>query len=328
MAFRIKNWAKFQHFKDRRPPWVKLHRELLDDQGFNELAPMSCKVLVLLWLIASESLEGHITSDSEKLAFRLRLPEKQVQSAIDDLLSAGFLLDAEEEDEPDARSTAKSFAAANGFGSRHISDSVKREVWERDGGKCVFCGSEDSIEYDHKHPVSKGGNSEASNIQLLCRPCNRKKRTKTAEQLGTHAQPGLDTRTTETEAEKRQRERQKRADDFKTFYAAYPKKRAPADAEKAFAKVDVDLAILLNAISEQSASQDWRKEGGRYIPYPATWLNQRQWENVTVAAITVAPAHTGPDPALEKIKRDAAMAAPMPAEIRAQLAEAMKGKVH
>ena len=32
---RIKNWAQFQHFKDRSPPWIKLHREFLDDYDIN-----------------------------------------------------------------------------------------------------------------------------------------------------------------------------------------------------------------------------------------------------------------------------------------------------
>ncbi len=33
MNYRIKNWDKFQHFKNRRPPWIKLHREILDQPG-------------------------------------------------------------------------------------------------------------------------------------------------------------------------------------------------------------------------------------------------------------------------------------------------------
>lgn len=75
MAIRIKNWAQFQHFKDRRPPWVKLYRDLLDDMEWHELDAKAAKALVMFWLIASES-DGALP-DSKKLAFRLRVSEKE-----------------------------------------------------------------------------------------------------------------------------------------------------------------------------------------------------------------------------------------------------------
>lgn len=74
--YRIKNWSEFQHFKDRTPPWIKLYRKLLDDMEWHLLDPQPAKTLVSLWLIASE-YEGSLP-DSKKLAFRLRLSEKQV----------------------------------------------------------------------------------------------------------------------------------------------------------------------------------------------------------------------------------------------------------
>lgn len=74
--YRIKNWSEFQHFKDRTPPWIKLYRKLLDDMEWHLLDPQPAKTLVSLWLIASE-YEGALP-DSKKLAFRLRLSEKQV----------------------------------------------------------------------------------------------------------------------------------------------------------------------------------------------------------------------------------------------------------
>lgn len=56
-----------------------------------------------------------------------------------------------------------------------IPTSVKKAVWKRDGGKCVNCGSEIDIEYDHIIPVAKGGSSTIQNVQILCKRCNRKK---------------------------------------------------------------------------------------------------------------------------------------------------------
>jgi hypothetical protein len=77
---KIKNWHKFQHFKDRRPPWVKLYRDLLDDIEWHQLDATSAKVLVMLWLIASED-NGNLPN-IKTLAFRLRMTEKQTNDAI------------------------------------------------------------------------------------------------------------------------------------------------------------------------------------------------------------------------------------------------------
>jgi len=56
-----------------------------------------------------------------------------------------------------------------------IPDDVKMFVWQRDGGRCVKCGSQENLEYDHIIPISKGGSNTARNIQLLCEKCNRTK---------------------------------------------------------------------------------------------------------------------------------------------------------
>ena len=59
--------------------------------------------------------------------------------------------------------------------SRYISNYTKKIVFSRDSGICQCCGSYQNLEYDHISPFSCGGSSEVSNIQLLCRTCNRSK---------------------------------------------------------------------------------------------------------------------------------------------------------
>lgn len=60
--------------------------------------------------------------------------------------------------------------------NRIIPSEVKKEVWKRDQGKCVKCGSTKNLHFDHDLPYAKGGTSlTASNVQLLCMKCNLSK---------------------------------------------------------------------------------------------------------------------------------------------------------
>ncbi len=76
--YKIKNWRKFQHFKDRKPPWIKLYRDILDDIRWHELDPFGAKNLIMLWLIASEY--GGTLPEAKTLCFRLRLNPNQLES--------------------------------------------------------------------------------------------------------------------------------------------------------------------------------------------------------------------------------------------------------
>ncbi len=63
--------------------------------------------------------------------------------------------------------------------NRAIPGDVQREVYERDKGKCVKCGSSENLHFDHVLPFSRGGSSKtASNIQLLCAKHNLQKGAK------------------------------------------------------------------------------------------------------------------------------------------------------
>jgi len=69
---------------------------------------------------------------------------------------------------------------------------------------------------------------------------------------------------------------------FDIFYKNYPKKKAKDDAKRAFAKINPSeelLAEMLVAIEKFKKTDDWIKEGGKYIPYPATWLRGKRWED-------------------------------------------------
>lgn len=88
-----KNWDSFQHYKDRNPPWIKLHKGLLNDRAYTRL-PLASKALApLMWLLASESKDGSFDADVEELTFRLRMTDKEVNQGLPPLIRAGFFVE-------------------------------------------------------------------------------------------------------------------------------------------------------------------------------------------------------------------------------------------
>lgn len=59
--------------------------------------------------------------------------------------------------------------------SRVVPSRVKQEVWKRDRGRCVLCGSDEELHFDHDLPFSRGGSSSTQNIRLLCAQHNLEK---------------------------------------------------------------------------------------------------------------------------------------------------------
>src|SRR5690242_4696866 len=64
------------------------------------------------------------------------------------------------------------------YANRRVPDSIRAAVLVRDGGRCRKCRRAINLEMDHIVPVSKGGKTEESNLQTLCRRCNRAKSRK------------------------------------------------------------------------------------------------------------------------------------------------------
>lgn len=94
MILKPKNWSKFQHYRDRCPPWIKLHRDILNDRVFASL-PIASKALApLLWLLASESKDGSFDAAIDELAFRLHIASKDIEQGLKPLIDNGFFVDA------------------------------------------------------------------------------------------------------------------------------------------------------------------------------------------------------------------------------------------
>ena len=82
---------------------------------------------------------------------------------------------------------------------------------------------------------------------------------------------------------------------FDRFWSEYPKKVGKKAAERAFntAKKSATVDTMIAAIQKQKQGEQWRKNGGQYVPNPATWLNQGRWDDEVTPAgrqIKTAPS--------------------------------------
>lgn len=189
----------------------------------------------------------------------------------------------------------------------------------RDAKRFVRLGS-GLYHIDHIVPVNQGGRATLENLRTTCPECNMKRKRRftfneivketlqslrqVAASCGKPPQvaeiSGLACARAETETETeleleqelehelvKSEEPKSEILPFETFWFAYPKKKAKSDAQKAFAKLtDDDKVKIMPALERQKKSYDWTKDGGQYVPYPATWLNGHRWED----EVSEAPA--------------------------------------
>jgi len=92
MLLQPKNWAVFQHYKDRCPPWIKLHRDLLNDRAYMRLPIASKAIAPMLWLLASESKDGVFDGSLDELVFRLHITPKEYQDGVKPLIDNDFFI--------------------------------------------------------------------------------------------------------------------------------------------------------------------------------------------------------------------------------------------
>jgi len=69
---------------------------------------------------------------------------------------------------------------------------------------------------------------------------------------------------------------------FARFWVAYPRRVGKEAARRIFERLKPDetlLEVMLSAIKKQASSAQWQGDGGKFIPHPATWLNQGRWQD-------------------------------------------------
>lgn len=162
----IKNWRRFQHYRDRRPDWVKLYIDLLDDADFTQLSKNAQLVYFKVILVAAKK-DNAFPNNPGWIGLEISLPASLVKRAIGELTAAGFLI-ASQVRHPDR---------TEGWASRYIPKETRERLIRESGYACAACGSLEGLEINYILPISAGGTGDESNLQVLCRSCNRRKRT-------------------------------------------------------------------------------------------------------------------------------------------------------
>ncbi len=93
-VIKIKNWSKHQSYKDRRPPWIRFHRSILDDYQYQMMKAESRALLPMLWLLACEDEDptsGMIRISNDEITFRLRISNETVTESLRELEVSGFI---------------------------------------------------------------------------------------------------------------------------------------------------------------------------------------------------------------------------------------------
>jgi len=125
-----KNWAEFQHYADRNPSWIKLHKKLLDNYDFHCLPVASKALAPMLWLIASDTKEGIIDAEPKKLGYRLRMTPKEVTDALNPLIEGDFFSVVQDADDPLAQ--AEHFASLEEENKLREEKEKKERAFARD----------------------------------------------------------------------------------------------------------------------------------------------------------------------------------------------------
>jgi len=163
----------------------------------------------------------------------------------------------------------------------------------------------------YRDMASDADRAEKSAIRQARHREKMKRNASTCPQIVTHSNtsvtpeshqiPQADTNTdtntdtdSDTKADRDTKLKKPTTANFNEFWSAYPKKTAKADAERAWDKIRPDLQSVLTALSWQTKLEDWTKENGKFIPFPASYLNSKRYEDEKPAAKSNAESFIKP----------------------------------
>lgn len=178
-------------------PWFRFYHEALDDPKVQRLDPVTFKYWVNMLCLAAKN-GGSFENNPDRICWHLRISPETAEDAINTLIFQG-LLDFSDDGRlqphnwngrqfkgDDSRERVKRHRqrrASKGLAQQHYIKPADREsIYDRDGRRCVYCHSDDSLTIDHKTPEERGGSNARDNLQTCCRKCNSDKRNMTHEE--------------------------------------------------------------------------------------------------------------------------------------------------
>lgn len=256
--------------------WLRLWHDMPTDPKWRTIArlsgqPISLVQAIYLHLLVEASrnvTRGHAAVTAEDLASALDVTDEQVEAVLQAM--QGRVLDGDYITGWEKRQPKREDAGDAGTGAKSAAQR-KREQRDRDRQKV-----EDEQSHDASRKVTPD-KEEDKDTEGAKAPTPIPPKSKT---------PKCDPR-------------------FEQFWRLYPNRKAKAKAEAAWLKLDPtdDLfAALMSALGAQAISPDWTKDAGQFVPHPATWINQRRWEDEVTHATSPQPDRSGPLSAVDRVK--------------------------
>lgn len=172
--------------------WFRMYAEFAYDPKVQMLSETTQRrYLMLLCLQCNEELPK---MDNRRLAFVLRISEKEMADTIQELKETGLLNNKglpmawEKRQMPSDASAIRvkrhrEKRKARGLPEQnYISKALRKEIYERDNNRCVYCGSSDDLTIDHDISELRGGDNNINNLLTACRVCNASKRDLTHDE--------------------------------------------------------------------------------------------------------------------------------------------------
>lgn len=135
------------------------------------------------------------------------------------------------------------------------------------------------VAWNNRQPKREREDNSAERVKALRQRQSQDQPTETNESHVTPCNASDDQKTPREEKRREEVNPSREPAGFAEFWIAYPKKVGKGAAESAWKKRKPSLPIVLSAIHAAKGSSAWLKDDGQFIPNPATWLNQKRWED-------------------------------------------------
>ena len=293
--------------------WFRFYDEVLDDPKIQRLPSDIFKCWVNILCLAKR--HGGILPDVTDVAFALRITGDEADELLNALATAGLLDSTKQGWEPHnwkgrQYASDNSMERVNRYRAKRRASGLpiladysrfRPTLIERDGEKCIYCGTTKNLVVDHLVPIAHGGTDDTDNLGLACKQCNSGKAGRTPELAGmsiltpsavtalqryrdnnavvtvTATPPEQNRTETETETEIEEERILSSKQQFDEWWPLVPRKKGKGAAFTKFkiALTKTDLATLKAGImreAEESAGKE-----PQFICHPATWLHQERW---------------------------------------------------